>query len=54
MFAREASKALELHGGLTGSDLEILLKHLARDKALVVYDDEVNIIGLWFGTANIY
>ena len=41
MFCREASKALELQGELTENDLEALLKHLARDKQAVVYDNEV-------------
>lgn len=41
MFSREASKALELQGELTASDLDVLLKHLARDKGAVIYDNEV-------------
>lgn len=32
---------MELHRELTKSDLDVLLKHLARDKGAVVYDNEV-------------
>ena len=41
MFAKEASQALELQSDLMDSDLGVLLKFLARDKGLVVYDDQV-------------
>ncbi len=41
LFSKEASKALELRGELTKSDLAVLLRHLARDKKAVVYDNEV-------------
>ncbi len=41
LFSKEASKALELRRELTKSDLDVLLKHLARDKGAVVYDNEV-------------
>jgi hypothetical protein len=41
MFVKEASRALELRGDLTDCDLSILLKFLARDKGLLVYDDQV-------------
>jgi len=41
LFSKEASKALELRRELTKSDLDVLLKHLARDKGAVAYDNEV-------------
>ena len=41
MFVKEASQVLELRSDLTDSDLGVLLKFLARDKGLLVYDDQV-------------
>ena len=46
IFVREASTALELRSDLTDSDLGVLLKFLARDKGLVVYDDQVCVWSL--------
>lgn len=41
MFNSEASKALGLQGDLTATDLELLLKYLARDRQLLTYSGEV-------------
>ena len=43
MFSKEASKAVGLQSDLTDSDLSVLLKFLARDKGVLVYDDVVSI-----------
>ena len=43
MFVKEASRALELRGELTDCDLGVLLRFLARDKGLLVYDDQVRV-----------
>ena len=43
VFAKEDSRALELQGDLTESDLQVLLKFLARDKGAIVYDNEVGL-----------
>jgi len=45
LFSKEASKALDLRGELTKSDLDVLLRHLARDKRIVVFDNEVTADG---------
>ena len=42
MFSKEASRAMELQNGLSESDLKVLLKHLARDKGAISYDDQVS------------
>ena len=44
-FSREAARSLELRGELTESDLEVLLKHLARDKQAVTYSSQVRTGG---------
>jgi len=54
LFSKEASKALELRGELTKSDLNVLLRHLARDKRAVVYDNEVKTDGSPTKTLLIY
>lgn len=41
-FTKEASLAIGSTHELSFPDLKILLKHLARDKKSVVYDDVVN------------
>lgn len=45
-FTKEASLAIDSKYELSFQDLTILLKHLARDKNLVVYDDVVNSLPL--------
>ena len=42
MFSEEATKAMELRSGLSESDLQVLLRHLARDKGAIIYDDQVS------------
>ena len=42
MFAGEVSKALGLQSDLTGNDLEVMLRFLARDKGLLTCDDLVS------------
>ena len=43
MFTKEASKAVGLQSDLTDSDLSVMLRFLARDKGLLVYDDTVSV-----------
>ena len=43
MFAKEASKAVGMQSDLTDSDLSVMLRFLARDKGLLVYDDAVSV-----------
>ena len=43
MFTQEASKAVGLQSDLTDSDLSVMLRFLARDKSLLVYDDTVSV-----------
>lgn len=40
-FNKEASAAIGLKNELTSPDMKTLLKHLARDKHSIVYDDLV-------------
>lgn len=42
MFTKEASKAVGLQSDLTDTDLGVMLKFLARDKGVLVYDDAVS------------
>lgn len=44
VFNKEASLAVGSKHDLTYQDLKILLKHLARDKKSLVYDDVVNFL----------
>ena len=43
MFSKEASRAMGLQSGLSESDLKVLLKHLARDKHAITYDDQASL-----------
>lgn len=44
IFVKEASRALEMRSEMTDNDLGVLLKFLARDKGLLVYDDQVCVL----------
>ena len=41
MFGAEAAKLMNIHEQLTESDLQIILRYLARDKSAIIYDRQV-------------
>lgn len=41
MFSAEAAKIMNTHEQLTESDLQIVLRYLARDKSAIIYDSQV-------------
>ena len=43
MFNRQAAAALHLESELGDKDFKVLLKYLARDRQVIVYDDRVGI-----------
>ena len=45
-FRAEVAKAMKLVLGISGYDLDILLKYLARDKSAIFYDDQVDIVNV--------
>ncbi|KAL8873887.1 MAG: hypothetical protein Q9174_000716 [Haloplaca sp. 1 TL-2023] len=46
MFNRQATAALHLESELSGKDLNVLLKYLARDRQVLAYDDQtVKVLG---------
>lgn len=47
VFRKEASLAIGSRHELSYQDFKILLKHLARDKQSIVYDDVVNSLSAW-------
>lgn len=49
MFKRDAAAALGLASDLGDKDLKILLKHLARDRQVVAYDEYVSTAKLLLG-----
>lgn len=42
MFSTEAAKIMNTHEQLTESDLQIVLRYLARDKSAIIHDSQVD------------
>ena len=44
IFRREAAQVINTKDGLTDSDLDVLMKFLARDKGEIAYDYEASLL----------
>ena len=43
MFRKEVAHAMNLAAEMSTSDFSVILKHLARDKGVIIYDDHVSV-----------